>query len=167
MHDLRSRSEVDALFAKNGAMQAALEAKADGRIHHIGLTGHHDPKVLLEAMSRHAFDSVLVPINPADARHSPFIPTVVAEARRQGMGVVGNEVVGRRAPAGRRTSRGAAALHRLPGRHRDRRVFSLAEVRQNLAVRDRLHPDVDDERTELEQRVAPRARTYDYYKAGP
>ena len=38
------------------------------RIRFIGLTGHHDPAVLLEAMRRFPFDSLLVAINPADAR---------------------------------------------------------------------------------------------------
>ena len=47
----------------------------------IGLTGHHDPRMLLEAMRRFSFDSVLVSINPADPRYRPFLPTVVAEAR--------------------------------------------------------------------------------------
>ena len=166
MHDLRSRSEVDALFAKNGAMQAALEAKADGRIHHIGLTGHHDPNVLLEAMSRYAFDNVLVPINPADGRHSPFIPTVVAEARRQGMGVVGMKslAAGRLLDVAR-----PEELLRYTASLADTAIVgcsSLAELRQNLAVASAFTPMSDDERNALEQRVAPTARAYDYYKAG-
>ena len=89
MHDLRDLDELDVMFGKGGALEAALRAKAEGRVRHIGLTGHHDPRVLIEAMSRFAFDNVLVAINPADGRHAPFVPTVVAEARRQGMGVVG------------------------------------------------------------------------------
>ena len=68
-------------------------AQADGRVRFIGLTGHHDPAILLEAMRRFPFDNVLVAINPADPRRLPFIPTVVAEARRRGMGVVGMKVL--------------------------------------------------------------------------
>ena len=160
-------SEVDALFAKGGAIQAALEAKADGRVRHIGLTGHHDPQVLLDAMSRFAFDSVLVPINPADARHSPFIPTVVAEARRQGMGVVGMKALaaGRLLDVAR-----PEELLRHKASIADTAIVgcsSLAEVRQNLAVANAFTPMCEAKRDELETRVAPRARAYDYYKAGP
>jgi aryl-alcohol dehydrogenase-like predicted oxidoreductase len=166
MHDLRSRSEVDALFAKGGAMQAALEAKADGRVGHIGLTGHHDPQVLLEAMARFAFDSVLVPINPADARHSPFIPTVVAEARRQGMGVVGMKALaaGRLLDVAR-----PEELLRYTATIADTAIVgcsSLAEVRQNFAVANAFQPMSEGERHELETRAAPGARAYDYFKAG-
>src|SRR5581483_6339479 len=87
MHDLRTARELDVLFGANGAIEAAREAQADGRIRFIGLTGHHDPDVLVAAMGRFPFDSVLLPVNPADPRHRPFTPTVLAEARRQGIGV--------------------------------------------------------------------------------
>jgi aryl-alcohol dehydrogenase-like predicted oxidoreductase len=167
MHDLRSRAELDVMFGKGGALQAAFEAKADGRVRHIGLTGHHDPRVLLEAMSRFAFDSVLVAINPADGRHSPFVPTVVAEARRQGMGVVGMKALaaGRLLDVAR-----PEELLRYTASIADTVVVgcsSLEEVRQNLAVATTFTPLSDGERQALEARVAPRARTYDYFKAGP
>src|SRR3954454_18237604 len=77
MHDLRELDELDAIGAKGGALQAAEEAKADGRVRFVGLTGHHDPRVLVEAMRRFPFDNVLVAINPADPRYRSFIPTVV------------------------------------------------------------------------------------------
>src|SRR4051794_21686988 len=63
MHDLREPDELDVLFGKGGAIEAAQAARADGRIRFIGLTGHHDPQILLEAMRRFPFDSVLVAIN--------------------------------------------------------------------------------------------------------
>src|SRR5262252_3982615 len=89
MHDLRDLGEVDALTAKGGALEAAARAREEGRIRFVGLTGHHDPQVLIEAMRRFPFDNLLVAINPADPRYRPLIPTAVAEAHRQGMGVVG------------------------------------------------------------------------------
>jgi aryl-alcohol dehydrogenase-like predicted oxidoreductase len=166
MHDLRSRSELDVIFGKGGALEAALAAKADGRVRHIGLTGHHDPAILLEAMRRYDFDNVLVAINPADARKSPFIPTVVAEARRQGMGVVGMKALA----AGRLLEAAPPEeLLRYTATIADTVIVgcsSLAEVRQNLAVAESFTPMSDEERRALEARVAPRARTYDYFKAG-
>src|SRR5690348_4887918 len=50
MHDLREHAELDAIFGRGGAVEAAREAQADGRVRFIGLTGHHDPAVLVEAM---------------------------------------------------------------------------------------------------------------------
>jgi len=164
MHDLRDRDELDVMFARGGAVQAAAEAKADGRIRHIGLTGHHDPAILLEAMARFPFDNVLVAINPADARRLPFIPTVVAEARRQGMGVVGMKVLA----AGRLI--GAApteTLIRYAAGVADTVIIgcsSIAEVRANLAVAETFTPLLAAEARALEARVAPRAPDFDFFK---
>jgi aryl-alcohol dehydrogenase-like predicted oxidoreductase len=166
MHDLRSLAEVDALCRKGGALEAALAAKADGRVRFIGLAGHHDPRVLLAAMARFDFDSVLVAINPADPRRSPFVPSVVAEARRRGMGVVGMKALA----AGRLVEAAPAPeLLRYTATIADSVIVgcsSPAEVRANLAVNDGFSPLSEAERRDLEARVAPRARLYDYFKAG-
>ena len=164
MHDLRELDEVDALCRRDGALQAAAEAKADGRVRFIGLTGHHDPRILLEAMRRFAFDSVLVAINPADARYHPFVPSVVAEARRQGIGVVGMKALA----AGRLLHEaGAAELLRYTASIADTVIVgcsTIDEVRANLAVARDFTPMTDDERTALEARVARNAEQYDYFK---
>jgi aryl-alcohol dehydrogenase-like predicted oxidoreductase len=166
MHDLRSLTELDLMFGRGGALEAALAAKADGRVRNIGLTGHHDPRVLLEAMRRYDFDNVLVAINPADGRHDPFVPTVVADARRRGMGVVGMKALA----AGRLVEAATPEeLLRYTASIADTVIVgcsSIAEVRQNFAVNDAFTPLSDVERAALEARVKPRARQYDYFKAG-
>jgi len=88
LHDLRELDEIDTIFGRGGALEAAVQARADGRVAHIGITGHHDPMILLEAMRRFDFDTVLVALNPADPHRRPFIGTVLAEASRRGMGVI-------------------------------------------------------------------------------
>ena len=87
MHDLRERDELDVLTGKGGALQAALEAKADGRIRFVGLTGHHNPGVLLGAMRRFCSTRFWWPSTPL--RRFDLLAAVMAEARRQHMGVVG------------------------------------------------------------------------------
>ena len=164
MHDLREMDELDVICGKDGALRAAAEARTDGRIRFVGLTGHHDPRVLVEAMRRFPFDSVLVAINPADPRYRPFIPTVVAEARRRGMGVVGMKVLG----AGRLLREAQPAeLIRYAASHADTVVVgcsTIEEVRENLAVNRGFVPMPEVEQRALEQRVAPRAKDYDTFK---
>jgi predicted aldo/keto reductase-like oxidoreductase len=164
MHDLREMDELDVLTGKGGALQAALEAKADGRIRFVGLTGHHDPGVLLEAMNRFPFDTVLVAINPADGRYRPFLPTVVAEARKRKMGVVGMKALA----AGRLLDVAPAAeLLRYTATHADTVVVgcsTVAEVRANLAVARDFEPMSESEKRILEKRAAPRASDFDYFK---
>ena len=60
LHDLRTADDLDEIFAKGGALEALVQAKAEGRVKHLGITGHHDPAILLEAMRRFDFDTVLV-----------------------------------------------------------------------------------------------------------
>ena len=164
IHDLREMDELDVICGKGGALEAATEARSDGRVRFIGLTGHHDPRVLVEAMRRFPFDSVLVAINPADPRYRPFVPTVVDEARRRGMGVVGMKVLAagelvREAPP-RELCRYAASIADtvIVG------CSSVEEVRENLAVNDGFTSMADDEQRALERRIAPRADAYDTFK---
>ena len=165
MHDLRDMRELDVICGRGGALEAAAAAKADGRIRFIGLTGHHDPRVLVEAMRRFPFDSVLVAINPADPRAQPFIPTVVAEARARGMGVVGMKALA----AGRLVREAPPAeLLRYAAAHADTVIVgcsSVEEVRANLAAAA-LAPMSDAEQRALEARIAPRADSYDTFKSG-
>ena len=167
LHDLRDQEDLDLIFAKGGAIEAALRARTEGRVRFIGLTGHHDPEILLEAMRRHSFDSVLCALNPADPRKRPFASTVVAEARRQGMGVVGMKVLA----AGRLVIDRAATpveLIRYAASQVDTVIIgcsSVEEVRANLAAAQRFQAMPPAEIVALERRIAPRASRYDYFKA--
>src|SRR5256714_1138491 len=89
LHDLRTMQDLDRIFARGGALEALLEARAEGRVRFLGLTGHHDPAILLEGMRRFDFDTLLVALNAADVHRLSFLETVLPEARRQGMGVIG------------------------------------------------------------------------------
>jgi aryl-alcohol dehydrogenase-like predicted oxidoreductase len=165
MHDLRTTRDLDAMFAKGGAIEAAEEAKKAGKVRFIGLTGHHDPAILLAAMERYAFDSVLVPINPADPARLPFITTVIPAARKQGMGVVGMKVLA----AGRLVAEATAEeCIRYAMAHADTLIIgcsSPAEVRANLQVGRTATPMTAAEQRAFEARIAPHASRYAYFKA--
>ena len=60
--------------------EAAESALKEGRVRFVGITGHHDPAILIEAMGRFDFDTVLVAMNPSDPRRLPFLSTVVRKA---------------------------------------------------------------------------------------
>lgn len=166
MHDLREPDELEEIFGRGGALEAAAEAKADGRVRFVGLTGHHDPAILVEAMRRYPFDSVLCAINPADPARLPFVPTVVAEARARGVGVVGMKALAAgRLPAER--TAGAAELIRYAASFADTVIVgcsSVDEVRANFALNHDFEPMSPAEQHALEARIAPLARRYDTFK---
>ncbi len=94
LHDLRTQSDLNRIFAKGGALEALIRAREEGRCRFLGVTGHHDPAILLEALRRFSFDTVLVALNAADVHRLSFIQSVLPEAARQGMGVIGMKVLG-------------------------------------------------------------------------
>ncbi|MBI3915202.1 MAG: aldo/keto reductase [Chloroflexi bacterium] len=66
MHSLRSIEDADAALGAGGALEALIEAKAQGLTRFLGITGHglHIAATHAHALSKFDFDSVLFPINP-------------------------------------------------------------------------------------------------------
>jgi aryl-alcohol dehydrogenase-like predicted oxidoreductase len=65
LHAVTSMEELDACTMAGGALEALLEARKQGLIRHIGITGHgiDSPAIYIEALKRFDFDSVLFPLN--------------------------------------------------------------------------------------------------------
>ncbi|MFP3952168.1 MAG: aldo/keto reductase [Candidatus Bathyarchaeia archaeon] len=66
MHAL-GPSDLDTVFNEGGAIEAFEEARETGLTDYIGITGHEDMRVLLEALRRYDFDSVLLPVSLCSA----------------------------------------------------------------------------------------------------
>src|SRR5919202_24424 len=93
LHHVSFEPELDTIFSKNGAIQAIEEAKAQKLIRFAGITGHHEPNIIIEGLRRYAFDTTLIPVNAADKHHPrPFIPSVLPVARQKGVGVIAMKV---------------------------------------------------------------------------
>jgi predicted aldo/keto reductase-like oxidoreductase len=166
LHDLRTLDDLDCIFGRGGALEAMLQARAMGRVKHLGLTGHHDPAILLEAMRRYAFDTVLVALNAGDVHRLPFITTVLAEAQRRNMGVIAMKVCAQKRLLARLSMAEALGY-----------VWSLAGV--SLAIVGCETPEEVDENAELarhfqsfsaeqmralEARTQAEARAFGYFK---
>jgi len=65
LHAIGDVADLDRATGTGGALEGALEAKEQGLIGAIGITGHgHDaPSTHLEGLRRYAFDTVLTPLN--------------------------------------------------------------------------------------------------------
>jgi aryl-alcohol dehydrogenase-like predicted oxidoreductase len=168
LHDLREMDELDRIFGKGGALEALLQAKEQGRVRHLGITGHHDPAILLEAMRRHDFDTVLVALNVADVHRLSFVQTVLPEARRRGMGIIGMKTCAQGA---------LLASHQFSMDETMSYVLSLsgvstvivgcktpAEVDANCEIARGFQPLTESQMRELEARSRSGAANYTYYK---
>ncbi|MCM2257005.1 MAG: aldo/keto reductase [Vicinamibacteria bacterium] len=95
IHNLSLPEQVDQIFAKGGAVEALHEAKEQGLVRHIGITGHADPEVLIAALERGPFDTVLLALNAADVHHLSFKQKLLPLAVEREMGIVGMKIPAR------------------------------------------------------------------------
>jgi aryl-alcohol dehydrogenase-like predicted oxidoreductase len=95
LHNLTTMEQLDQVFADDGAIHALEKARSDGTVRFLGLTGHANPDVLMEFMSRFDFDTILMALNPADKYHRPFMDELLPEANRRQMGVIAMKIPAR------------------------------------------------------------------------
>jgi predicted aldo/keto reductase-like oxidoreductase len=168
LHDLRTRDDLDRIFARGGALEALLQAQEEGRARFLGLTGHHDPAVLLEAMRRFEFDTVLLALNAADVHRLPFASTVLVEAARRGMGAIGMKVLG----AGALLDRGGLSVEEALGYVLSLKGVSTViagcktpeEVSENARAARRFKPFPPERLRALEERTRSAAAAFTSYK---
>ncbi len=167
VHDLRSEEDLAEVFGPGGAIEAFARAKQEGQVRFVGVTGHQDPAILCKAFDLYNFDTVLLPVNPAEPAYQSFIDTVLPEARRRNMGVIGMKVL----------CRGLGL--RVPGCSTELPWIRYAlahdvstlvigcdnpeQVERNVAAAA-FEPMPAAERRELENTVAGYARELMYYK---
>ncbi len=92
IHDVRTEEDLQEIFGSQGALEAFVEAREKGLVGFIGITGHHDPDILKRCMDKFSFDTVLLPINPAEPHYQSFIDTVLPLARKKKMGIIAMKV---------------------------------------------------------------------------
>ena len=92
IHDVRTEEDMQEIFGSQGALAAFVEAREKGLVRFIGITGHHDPEILKQCMEKFNFDTVLLPINPAEPHYQSFIETVLPLARKKNMGIIAMKV---------------------------------------------------------------------------
>jgi aryl-alcohol dehydrogenase-like predicted oxidoreductase len=95
LHDIGTMTDINEIFAKGGAMEALLEARDQKIVRYLGITGHYRPDALIEAIHRHAFDTILMAVNAADPHHYSFSDQLLPLAVEKQMGIIGMKVPAR------------------------------------------------------------------------
>lgn len=88
LHNISRTGTLDTIFGKGGAIEALTEAREQGIVRNLGITGHADPDVLLDGINRFDFDTILMALNPADPYLRPFLESLLPAANEKGMGVI-------------------------------------------------------------------------------
>jgi aryl-alcohol dehydrogenase-like predicted oxidoreductase len=166
VHDLRTMAEVQALGAPGGALEAFHLAKERGTVRFIGVTGHHDPEVLRRSLDMYDFDTVLLPVNPAEPYSRSFLP-LAREALDRGLGVVGMKVLARGLVTQINVASVKDFVHYALSQPVSLVVIGAddpAQVRELADAARNFQPMPAAAQRELEEFVAPFAKGLMYYK---
>ncbi|HEX2729568.1 MAG TPA: aldo/keto reductase [Rubrobacteraceae bacterium] len=101
LHAVCDFEDLDRATGSGGSLEAAVEAKEEGLVGAVGITGHgHEaPAVHLEALRRYPFDTVLTPWNyilSTDENFRANFEALVEEMKRQDAGLMTIKTISRR-----------------------------------------------------------------------
>ena len=95
IHEVIYENDPDLIFAPNGAAEALLQARKQGKVRFLGFTGHKDPSIHSKMLSHDfPFDTVQMPLNCLDATFRSFETKVLPEVNRRGMAALGMKSLG-------------------------------------------------------------------------
>jgi aryl-alcohol dehydrogenase-like predicted oxidoreductase len=101
LHAVGDLEDLDRATRSGGSLEAAVEAREEGLVGAIGITGHgyEAPATHLESLRRYPFDTVLTPWNyilSTDESYSRDFEALVEEIERQDAGLMTIKTVSRR-----------------------------------------------------------------------
>lgn len=95
LHNVQTDAELDRIFGENGAIEALVQAREEGVVRFLGITGHFDPAPLQRAVKEFDFDTILMALNPADPHHLPFATELLPLVNQKRLGVIGMKIPAR------------------------------------------------------------------------
>lgn len=95
LHHIDSQDDVDRIFGKGGAIEAFQQAKEQKMVRFLGVTGHHDPDLLIQCIERFPFDQILMALNAADKHHLSFTEKLLPLAVEKQLGIIGMKIPAR------------------------------------------------------------------------
>ncbi len=168
LHNIRLDSDLDQVFASNGAIHALERLKDEGVVSNIGITGHRDPDVLLRGIREHQFDTILMSLNAGDTYYKPFQDELLEEAVSQDLGVIAMKVtaVGRIFREGGLTAMEDALTYVLsfPVSTAIVGISNLEELEQNVKIAAEFEQLPGDRMEEIETLVAGYERETNFFK---
>ena len=91
VHSLRTPADVDARI-ENEVLDVFEKAKSEGKVRHIGFTGHQNPfahkQMLEKTIDRDIFETIQMPINVIDPHFHSFIENVLPLALERNFGIL-------------------------------------------------------------------------------
>jgi uncharacterized protein len=95
VHEVIYYNDPEKAYEPEGVLEALTAAKQQGKVRFVGFTGHKNPSIHLDMLSRgFPFDAVQMPINPFDPSFRSFEMNVLPIAVQKGMAVFSMKSMG-------------------------------------------------------------------------
>jgi predicted aldo/keto reductase-like oxidoreductase len=95
IHEVIYWNDPEMIFAPDGAAEALVQAKKQGKVRFVGFTGHKDPRIHLKMLAHNfPFDTVQMPLNCFDATYRSFEEHVLPELNKKGIAPLGMKSFG-------------------------------------------------------------------------
>ncbi len=94
VHAVNAWADLEQALAPDGAVAALEEARAQGQVRFIGITGHARPEILAEGLRMYSFDTVLVALGVADRLVTSPETFVLQVAQDRNVGIIAMKVLG-------------------------------------------------------------------------
>ena len=94
IHAVNAWADLEQSLAPDGAIAALEQARAEGLVRFIGITGHARPALLAHALTRYPFATVLAALGVADRLVTSPETFLLPEATRRNVGVIAMKVLG-------------------------------------------------------------------------
>jgi len=153
MHGVDSLEKLDSITAPGGALEAAVQARDDGLVRYISISGHI-PQVQIEALERFPFDSVLCTTSVLDHFIFSHVEEFLPMANAKGIAVIGMKVLGFRRLS-HIYDRALRYAFGLPISAVIVGMETMEQLEKNLAVAEAYQPLTDAERLEFFKEVLP------------
>jgi aryl-alcohol dehydrogenase-like predicted oxidoreductase len=165
IHNLDKMSQIDEIFAKGGAVEALVKAREEKLVRFIGVTGHADPDVLLEAIRRFPFDAILMAVNAADPHHMSFSAKLLPMAVEQELAIIGMKIPSRGRLLGPLTMQEAMRYTlSLPVSTVIVGCDSIAQLEQNVEIARSFTPLSESQMATLSTKAEPVKREALFYR---
>ena len=154
LHNVWGFDRLDEMTAKGGAVEALVQAREEGVVRHLSISGHSDPQVQIEARRRFPFDTALVAVSVLDHFVYSFAEEFLPVAAQKGLGVVGMKVFGYKKLA-HVAGRALRYAMSLPLTTVIAGCSTLEELEADLAVAEAFTPLSGPERLEFFREMLP------------
>lgn len=154
VHAVNAWADLEQALAPDGALAGLEQARDDGLVRFIGITGHARPEILGHALRQYPFDTVLVALGVVDRLVSSPETFVLPHAEETDIGVIAMKVFGHGAIENRRDalrySLGLPAVSlAIIGLDNEQQIDEIVELASDI------HPLDEDERDALIEQVRP------------